>query len=167
MKKLISLFGILAISVSAMAADVNVQGGAKFYAPKDFDAGVGLSAKAVFPDVFVENLDLGTGIEVYPTQSDKTKKDLDLVILPVEAGYRFKILENLTVKPVVGLDLITGSEVDPGLGAHVGAELAVKTPIENLEGVASVGYQFGNVDVDNVKHDLSGVTAGAGVKYSW
>lgn len=169
MKKIASLFAMFAMSVTlAYASDVYVQGNGTFFAPKDFDAGLGVTAKAVFPDVFAENVELATGLTIFPTSSDKLpNKDLDLFIVPVEAGYRFNIDEQLSVKPVAGVDLITSPEADTAVGGHVGVEFAYETPIEGLSAVAGVGYSFADVDVDGVKHDLDGPTASAGVTYKW
>lgn len=175
MKKLIGLFvlGLFACSCvcntpPAEAADVYVKSGAKFYAPKDFDAGMGLNAKAVFPDVFVENLDLGVGLEYFATESDKIKnKELDIIIVPVEATYNYEVNDTITVSPVVGLDLYTGNQINTTVGAHLGAEVAVKTPVEGLSAVVGAGYNFATIEVSDIDHEFDGVYGTAGVAYKW
>lgn len=175
MKKLISLFGLGLLACAcvcntppAEAADVYVKTGTKFYAPKDFDAGMGLNAKAVFPDVYVENLELGVGLEYFATESEKIKnKELDLLIVPVEASYKFEVDENITVSPVVGLDLYTGNQINTTVGAHLGAEVAVKTPVEGLDATFGAGYNFATIEVSDIDHDFNGVYGTAGVAYKW
>jgi len=167
MKKLFSLVVVSFFAVSVYASDVNVSVSAKAYNTKDFNETAGLSVKAVFPKTFAENVEASVALELVEVESELTGKESDFVIVPVELGYVYKIDEVFSVKSLVGVDLISGDDVDTTVGSHVGAELSVNTPIQGLSGVVGLGYQFANVDVNDVKHDFSGYTGSAGLNYKW
>lgn len=169
MKKLLSVLAVasLVLMPVAYAADVQIEGGAKLFLPKDFDNGVGGEVKAVFPDVFAENVELSAGLVVFPTEAQKSDEDVDLVILPVEAGYKFDINETFSVKPVVGIDVYTGNKVDETVGAHVGADLIIATPVENLTANIGINYYFAEVEVAGIDNSFNGPAVDFGVNYKF
>jgi hypothetical protein len=177
MKKLISLavlFGMLAFAPAASAVEYAVQPEAALHLFDDFDEAVGFGAKVRVSDVFTSglesNLVFGTGLEYVATEY--AGGDVDVFIVPVEVGYPITIDDKLTVTPVVGVDAILANgagnlDVDNTVGAHIGAELAVKNvfSVDNLDVVGSVKYQFAETEVNGTDASLNGVVVGGGVNY--